>query len=168
MPASTVSSAAPSTALADADLSLAVLFASRAMTDEIERRLADDGFDDLRISDRPLFQHLLDGPLMIGALAGRLGITQQATSKAVADLEDRGYVVRQEHTTDGRSRLAALTPKGRRVIEADGRHRADLEHELRQRLGSRRIGPVRGTLLAVVDALGVERPNRGRRFRPLE
>src|ERR1700750_2876438 len=55
----------------DVDLSLASLFAGWAMADEIQRRLAADGLDDLRFADGFVFQHLVDGPVTIGALADR-------------------------------------------------------------------------------------------------
>src|SRR5215831_2820794 len=77
--------------LAEADLSLAALFAGWAMADELQRRLAADGFTDARFADGVIFQHLVGEPLTIGGLADRLGVTQQAASKSVLDLERRGY-----------------------------------------------------------------------------
>src|SRR3712207_1474111 len=78
----------------DADLSLAALFAGWAMADAVQQRLATDGFADARFADGVVFQHLVGGSLAVGALAERLGVTQQGASKAVADLERRGYVRR--------------------------------------------------------------------------
>ena len=77
---------------AQADLSLAALFAGWALADEVQRRLATDGFDDLRFADGFVFQHLVAGPVTVGVLAERLGVTQQAASKSAADLARRGYV----------------------------------------------------------------------------
>ena len=42
------------------------------MADEIQCRLAADGFADLRSSDGFVFQHLVEGPVTIGVLAERL------------------------------------------------------------------------------------------------
>ena len=53
---------------AEADLSLASLFAGWALADELQRRLAADGLTDLRFADGLLFQHLVGGPQTIGAL----------------------------------------------------------------------------------------------------
>jgi DNA-binding MarR family transcriptional regulator len=152
--------------LPDADLPLAALFAGWAMADEVQRRIAADGMDDLRFADGVVFQHLVPGPLPIGALAERLGVTQQAASKAVADLERRGYVERTAGEADGRVRRAALTARGRAAIEAGRRHRAALEEELATKLGPRRAEGARRLLVDVAAALGAGRAVRGRRVRP--
>src|SRR5688572_8092368 len=77
---------------ADSDLSLASLFAGWALADELQRRLAADGFDDARFADGVVFQHVIAAAVTIGVLAERLGVSQQAASKSVADLERRGYL----------------------------------------------------------------------------
>ncbi|HEX5618821.1 MAG TPA: MarR family transcriptional regulator [Solirubrobacteraceae bacterium] len=150
----------------EADLSLASLFAGWAMADEIQRRLAAAGFDDVRFNDGVVNQHLVAGPLTIGALAERLGVTQQAASKSVADLERRGYVERTPDPDDARARLVGLTERGRAVIAAAREHRAALGGELAERLGERRVEAARRLLLDVVGDLGGEAAVRGRRVRP--
>jgi DNA-binding MarR family transcriptional regulator len=149
----------------DVDISLASLFAGWAMADEIQRRLAADGLADLRFADGFVFQHLVEGPVTIGALAERLGVTQQAASKSVADLERRGYVERTADPDDARARLVALTARGDAAIAGGRRHRAALAGELAERLGPRRAEAARRLLLDVVDALGAEPAVRGRRVR---
>jgi DNA-binding MarR family transcriptional regulator len=114
---------------AAADLPLAALFAGWAMAEEVQRRIADDGMGDLRFADGVVFQHLVGGPLAIGALGERMGVTQQAASKAVADLQRRGYVERAAGAGDGRVRQVSLTARGHAAIEAGRRHRAALEAE---------------------------------------
>jgi DNA-binding MarR family transcriptional regulator len=149
----------------EADLSLASQFAGWAMADEIQRRLAEDGFADLRFADGFVFQHLVGGPVTIGALADRLGVTQQAASKSVADLERRGYVERAADPEDARARLVALTARGRAAIGGAREHRAALAGELADRLGARRVDAARRLLLEVIAALGGEAAVRGRRVR---
>src|SRR5688500_13645873 len=104
------------------------------MADEVQRRIAADGMDDLRFADGVVFQHLVPGPLPIGALSERLGVSQQAASKAVADLERRGYVERAADPGDARVRRVSLSARGRAAIEAGRRHRAALESELADKL----------------------------------
>jgi DNA-binding MarR family transcriptional regulator len=149
-----------------ADLSLAALFAGWAMADEIERRLAAVGYDDIRVADGVVFQHLVVAAMPIGALAARLGVTQQATSKAVADLERRGYVERTADPADARARIVRLTARGEAVVAADREQRAALVEELAQRLGPDRAETARRLLLDVIEALGADEPIRRGRVRP--
>jgi DNA-binding MarR family transcriptional regulator len=150
----------------EADISLASLFAGWAMADEIQRRLAAAGFADVRFNDGVVNQHLIAGPLTIGALAERLGVSQQAASKSVADLERRGYVERTADPDDARARLVALTARGRGVIAAAREQRAALAGELAERLGARRVESAARRLLDIVAELGGEAAIRGRRVRP--
>ena len=150
----------------DADLSLASLFAGWAMADEIARRLGAAGYGDVRFADGVLFQHLVEAPRTIGALAARLGVTQQAASKAVVDLERRGYVRREADPDDGRARRVALTHRGEAAIDAGRRHRAAVEAELAERLGPRRVEEARRTLVDALEAFGGAAAVRGRRVRP--
>jgi DNA-binding MarR family transcriptional regulator len=149
-----------------ADLSLASLFAGWALADELQRRLAADGLADIRFADGLLFQHLVGGPMTIGALADRLEVTQQAVSKSVADLERRGYVARSADPDDARARRVALTERGEAAIAGGRRHRAAIEAELAERLGPRRVDSARRLLVDVVDDLGAGAAVRARRVRP--
>ena len=149
-----------------ADLSLASLFAGWALADELQRRLAADGFGDLRFADGLVFQHLVGGPMTIGALAERLEVTQQAVSKSVADLERRGYV-RAQRRPGRRPRPARRAHRARRGGDRGGRrHRAAIAAELAERLGPRRVEGARRLLLDVMADLGADTAVRGRRVRP--
>jgi DNA-binding MarR family transcriptional regulator len=150
---------------ADADLSLASLFAGWALAGEVQRRLDADGHADLRFADGFVFQHLIPGPLPVTALARRLGVSQQAASKSVADLERRGYVARTSDPADARARLVALTPRAQDAIEGGRRHRAALASELAERLGPRRVEAARRVLVDVVSELGGEPAVRSRMVR---
>ena len=149
----------------EADLSLAALFAGWALAGEVQGRLAADGHQDLRFADGFVFQHLIGGPLPVGALAQRLGVSQQAASKTVADLARRGYVARTADPADARARLVALTGRGHDAIEGARRHRAALTEELADRLGPRRVETARRVLIDVVAEIGGDEDVRGRRVR---
>jgi DNA-binding MarR family transcriptional regulator len=148
------------------DLSLAALFAGWALADEVQRRIAADGLGDLRFADGVVFQHLVPGPRTVGSLAERMGVSQQAASKAVVDLERRGYVRREADPDDGRARLVGLTERGEAAIEAGRRHRAAVVEELASRLGPPRVEATRRTLVDALEALGGTAAVRGRRVRP--
>src|SRR5689334_18868424 len=136
------------------------------MNDELLRRLAADGFADTRVADGVLIQHVVDGPRTITTLARRMGVTQQAASKQVADLERRGYVARAPDPADARARRVALAPRGVAVVQAGRRHREALAAELAAALGAARVEEARRLLLDVVTELGAEDAVRARRVRP--
>lgn len=151
---------------ADADLSLASLFTGWALADELQRRLAVEGFEDSRFADGVVFQHLVSGPLTISALAERLGVSQQAASKSVVDLEKRGYLSREPDPADARARQVVLTSRGEGVIAAARRHRAALDSELRQALGADRVEQARLLLVDTINLLGAAPALRARAARP--
>src|SRR4051794_31748091 len=148
------------------ELSYVSLFAGWVLGSELHRRMVDDGMADLRYTDGTVFQHVLPGPLSITELAGRMGVTQQAASKAVAQLERRGLLERRASPTDARARLLHLTPAGRATIEAGRRYRAVLEDELAAGFGADRVAGARALLAEIITRFGAEEAVRTRRIRP--
>ena len=151
---------------AAADLSLASLFAGWALADELQRRLAAEGFEDSRFSDGVVFQHLVAGPVTISTLAEQLGVTQQAASKTVADLWIRRYVNRRPDPSDARARQVVLTDRGEAIIAAARKHRAAIDAELRKALGDDAVEQTRLLLVDVIDRLGPTPSLRARAIRP--
>jgi DNA-binding MarR family transcriptional regulator len=148
------------------DLSLTALFAGWAMTDEVQRRLAGQGFGNLRFNDGVVIQHVLAAPLSITALAERMGITQQATSKAVADLERRGLLRRDPDPADARTKLLHLTDHALAAVEATRVLRRELQEELVAEYGTERVDDARALLAAIIGRLGDGDAIRARRARP--
>lgn len=148
------------------ELSYASLFAGWVLGAEVHRRMVRDGMGDLRFADGAVFQHVLPGPLSITELAGRMGVTQQAASKAVAHLERRGLLERRASPTDARARLLHLTGAGRATIEAGRRYRAALEDELVAEFGADRVADARALLAEIITRFGAEEAVRTRRIRP--
>jgi DNA-binding MarR family transcriptional regulator len=151
---------------ADLDLSLAALFAGYALNDEVQRRLHASGFEGLRFSHGFLVQHLVEGGKPIGALAELMGVTQQAVSKTVRELEALGYVERQAPAADARVRVVTLTARGRAALDAARSARAELVAELRTELGPRRVDGATTVLREVLRTTGTLPAIRGRRVRP--
>ncbi len=136
------------------------------MTDEVQRRLAEQGFGDLRFNDGVVIQHILAAPLPITALAERMGVTQQAASKAVADLERRGLVRRAADPSDARTKLLHLTGHALAAVEATRVLRRDLQEEIESDYGAERVEDARKLLAAVIGRYGGDDAIRARRVRP--
>jgi len=148
------------------DLSLTALFAGWAMTDEVQRRLAERGYGDLRFNDGVVIQHVLAAPLSITALAERMGVTQQAASKAVADLERRNLIRREPDPADARTKLLHLTEHARNAVEETRALRQELQEELVREYGSERVEDARTLLASIIGRFGGGDAIRGRRVRP--
>jgi DNA-binding MarR family transcriptional regulator len=133
---------------------LLVQVAARLVSERMMRDLDRAGLDDVREADGFVFQHLETGPVSIGDLAVRLGVSQQAVSKSVADLERRGYVLRSPSVVDARVREVSLTARGAKAIDVGRRSRAAVRKELDDALGDRRAASLRRSLVAVIEQLG--------------
>src|SRR6185295_13655061 len=133
--------------------------------EKIQRRMAQDGFDDARFGHGFVFQHLVAGPRTIGELARAMEVTQQRASKATAELEALGYVRREADPGDARVRRVALTERGRAAIESARRARAEVVGELRDKLGPARVQAAEALLRDVLRAIGAEHAIRARRVR---
>ncbi len=136
------------------------------MTDEIQRRLGEQGFGELRFNDGVVIQHVVAAPLSITALAERMGVTQQAASKTVADLERRDLLRREPDPADARTRLLHLTDHALAAVEATRRLRRELHDELTAEFGSARMEDGRALLAAIIARLGEPEAIRNRRVRP--
>ena len=110
----------------------------------------------VRESDGYVFQHLLPGPLTVGELAERLGITQQGASKAVLDMERRGLVRRLADPADRRIRRIELTSVALDAVHAARLAREEFARTVEQTLGARRAATFRRALVDLLAATGAD------------
>ncbi len=137
------------------------LAANEAVLHELERR----GMPHLRPSHGHLVQRLLQGPRAVTGLAQQLGISQQAVSKSVGELEAAGYVS-VSRGSDLRVRIVALTAKGRRSVTVTRSLREKLDAKLARNLGAARHRAAKAALIDALTALGGAETVRARRVRP--
>jgi DNA-binding MarR family transcriptional regulator len=151
---------------AELDLSLAALFAGYALNDELQRRLHAAGFEGLRFAHGFLIQHLVEEGRPVGELADLMGVTQQAVSKTVRELEGLGYLERRAADGDARVRVVTLTERGRSAIATTRTQRRKLLDELRAEFGERRLDDATALLREVLRAQRALPDIRRRRVRP--
>jgi len=145
------------------DLGHLALFAGYAYADAVQAELAEHGYDDVRFSHGFVFQHLVGAERSISALAERLGVSQQAASKSIAELESLGYVERVAAEADARHRLVRLTKRGHALIAASRRARAAVEKRIERRHGNTTLAQTKRVLADVLETLGGANAVRGRR-----
>lgn len=97
-------------------LCLAARRASRAITREFDQALRAHG---LRATQFTLLAALhLAGPKSIGDLAELLSADRTTLTRNLAVAEQHGWVSLRTDRGDARSRIAAITPRGSRALEA--------------------------------------------------
>jgi DNA-binding MarR family transcriptional regulator len=149
----------------DVDLVTAVHLAGLALNDEAVRRLAAAGYGDVRIAHGYLIQHVVEGPRPVGEIAERMAVTQQAVSKSAAELVGLGYLERTPDPADARVRRLGLSERGREMVAASRRVRAEIDGELAGLLGGPEADALRAGALAVLEWAGGGEGMRGRRVR---
>lgn len=139
---------------------------SAAFSDRVlaEVRAAVGG--DVRFGDGYVFQHLMGDGIRVTELAERLGVTQQAASKQVADLAARGLVERDADPADRRASRVTLSARGRAAVDAARVARRAMNDEVDELLGARRAAALRRHLQTVAEETGALEHLAARRLRP--
>src|SRR5262245_47232525 len=109
-------------------------------------RLREAGYGDLRPVHFALFQ--FPGPHGVRPveLAARLGMTKQALTPLLNDLERFGYLERRPAVEDGRGRVLRLTERGLAFVGAIKEIVTGIEAEWSARLGAERFAVVKEAL----------------------
>lgn len=134
---------------------LQVLLKCARLVDEhaIARVNAAAGRTLLRRSVTNLLPHISFDGTRISDLARRVGVTKQAISKLVGELEGEGVVELIPDPADGRGKLVRFTARGSAAIREGLAVLSELERDLVGVVGEARMRTVHGALLAMVAEL---------------
>jgi len=114
-----------------------------------ERMLAglhQRGYTDLVAAHLNVLQYPGPENVRPSELALRTRMTKQALNYMLGQMEQLGYLVRQDDTEDQRSRRIRLTPRGRAAIEAIREIVLEVEAEWEGQLGARKFAQMRDLL----------------------
>lgn len=113
-----------------------------------QRRLAADGgvSHDLPPAQKSVLVHIEADGSRVTTLAERLGISKQAISKLVQELEAQGYVTRRPDETDGRAMRVCYTSKGYALVEDTVSVFEELDRETDEVLGAKDAAVLRKLL----------------------
>ena len=127
--------------------------ATELFADELGRRVAAAGFEDIRPGHGCLFGNIdPETGSRLTELAERANMTKQSVGEVTSDLEERGYVERVADPVDRRAKIIRLTAKGHEAY-AIGRQLIDeLEREWAVAYGEERIEALRDALEVVTAA----------------
>jgi DNA-binding MarR family transcriptional regulator len=123
----------------------------RFLSDLAGGYLREKGYDSFRIGHLISLIHIdLDGST-INELAARAGITKQAVSKIVKELQETGYVDVEKHPGDARSVVVTISEKGARFMLDWRDCAARIDAEFSKILGTERLDTLKGLLFELVD-----------------
>ena len=135
------------------DLGYLGLFLGLRFNELVRARIHAAGFRRVRDSHGFVIQHLIESDRSITELAARMGVTQQAASKSVAELVAL-RVVRAAPGDDRRAKRIGLSPRGWKAVHASRRARRTIERQLLKTIQRRDYAAAQRTLIRCLEALG--------------
>jgi DNA-binding MarR family transcriptional regulator len=146
----------------DATLYRLAMRMSRTERTTTLERLQAKGYAHVTLTDTTLMANLDNDGTSITALARKAGITRQAASQQVLQLEKEGYLRRDPDPRDARAVLVFRTDLGHRLLDDAVRIVADLEHDYTRILGADDMATLKALLtrlLAEIDPDGLLGPD---------
>ena len=135
---------------------LEALFRAARLANELALQLAakrqGNGVK-VRTSHTALFPHIDLTGTRISTLAERVGVSKQAVSELVEELDEMGVVERISDPTDGRAKLVVFTKVGRRGLLDGLALLRELEVDLSEKLGKRKMLTLRKLLHELMNGL---------------
>ena len=110
-------------------------------------RLHARGFDDLDAAHMNVFQYPGPQGARPSELAAQLKMSKQALNYLLGELERSGYVERQPHPDDQRSKRIALTDRGTAAVGVIRDAVGEVEAAWADQLGAERFAELRGLLV---------------------
>jgi len=127
--------------------------AVRAMSGTMMAKVASRGFNGMTPAFASLMPLLDATGVRPSTLAQRAGITKQAISQLVRELEARGYVEQVPDATDTRAKIVRLTKHGAALHAACAEVRLELHSVALAKLGKTRVSRLRRDLTELAAAL---------------
>ena len=146
------------------DLAYLSLFLGLRVNQLVMSGMAKAGFKGLRESHGYLIQHLIESERSITELARRMDVTQQAASKAVAELVNLG-IVEASVAEDRRARRVRLSELGWQAVKLGRSSRKRLDKRIVRAVGPTNYSKAKATLLMCLEELGGVAAIRSRRIR---
>lgn len=130
----------------DTPVLLLITLAERHLAEGLQAHLVATGFDDHRVVHHNVMAHVTFEGIRLTELAEKAGITKQAMSELVIDLEQLGYLMRTPDPDDGRAKLIGFTDRGRAAVH-EAMHAFE---EMESALDARSLRALRRSLLTIL------------------
>ena len=114
----------------------------------LERALEPAGLDPITRSQAFIMGHIAAGERRASKIAANLGVSRQAISQSLIELEQMGYIELVPDPDDKRARIIRFKAEFAEEGRICGAIFRELEQELARRIGARRISALRESLEA--------------------
>ena len=138
---------------AQLDLGYLAFFLGLRINELVVGQMEKAGLRGVRESHGYVIQHLIGAERSITELAERMGVTQQASSKIVAELVELG-VLEVTAGEDRRAKRVSLSPRGERLVSFSRLARRQVHQRLLRKVGEGKYKTARGLVLECLQALG--------------
>ena len=101
---------------------------------------------ELRPTHNHVFRHLDRDGTRASVIAERAGLTRQAITMIVDELEEAGVLTREPDPEDGRAKRIVYTPAGLRAFDEGRAVIADIERRWKRELGAERWAALKKSL----------------------
>lgn len=135
------------------DFAPALVAASRVLVATMLAKVSSSGFKDMTPAFVSLVSLLDTAGVRPTALAQRIGITKQAISQLVRELEARGYVEQVPDSTDTRAKIVRLTKRGVTLHAACAKARMKLQSIIIEKLGKLKVSRLQRDLIELAIVL---------------
>lgn len=120
--------------------------------EQLRARLAERGWAGITRSQSLVLANIANGVARPSRIAANLGVTRQAMSQLLAEMEARGLVDLVPDPGDRRAQLVVSSASGAQIREAARAALRELEQELADKVGARAMNGLRAALGEVPQA----------------
>ncbi len=125
----------------------------RYMHSTTEPLMAARGYGDFKMSSMSLLANLTEEGVTNNELAKKAGISKQAMSKVVKELEESGYINTRPHESDARSSVIFMAERGKQLFV----HLNEVMEVIRTRMdevaGQERVEEMIAVLYEILEVL---------------
>lgn len=114
--------------------------------EQLRSRLAERGWGAISRSQSLVLTHIANGVSRASRIAENLGVTRQAMSQLLSDMEARGLIELQPDPFDRRAQLVQFAAAGTAIREDAQQALRELERDMEAALGSDRMRDLREAL----------------------
>lgn len=131
-----------------------------AVDAEIRTALGEQGFEEIQPGHNTVLRYLGEDGARPSELAAKAGVTRQAVTKLLDDLERLGLAKREPDPADGRRVVVRYTPRGLAALKVARTRMNQLERRYASQVGANHWRTARDVLEELADARAPSQPPR--------